>query len=161
MHLLTAPGFFFFTLKMTYFEKEVTRILQTMDYPCRQYPLIQAAKSYIDTNYADPIRLEDLASIACLSKYHFLRLFSAIYPATPHQYLLQVRMREARLLLRSGHSTASACYLSGFNSPGTFRFLFQQHNRYSPSSYRQQRPALRQAQPPCSPFFRYYQNSNI
>ena len=37
---------------------------------------IQKAKNYIDKNFNSPLRLEVIADIACVDKYHFCKLFN-------------------------------------------------------------------------------------
>ena len=56
---------------------------------------------YIDSNFEQDFGLRELARIACLSRFHLLRLFRRIYGVTPQAYKLQKRMRVARRLLES------------------------------------------------------------
>ena len=57
------------------------------------------AALWLEENAAAPVGLEDAARQAGLSPYHFLRLFRRVVGATPHQYLLRVRLRRAAKLL--------------------------------------------------------------
>jgi AraC-like DNA-binding protein len=63
------------------------------------YKKIVTAKVYIDDNFHEMIDLDCLSRQACLSRYHFHRLFTRIYKMTPHQYLTQRRVEQARLWL--------------------------------------------------------------
>ena len=60
------------------------------------------AALWLEENAAAPVGLEDAARQAGLSPYHFLRLFRRVVGATPHQYLLRVRLRRAAKLLAEG-----------------------------------------------------------
>ncbi len=59
------------------------------------------AADFMQTNYARPIDLDEIAKVACLSKYHFLRLFSLVHGVTPFSYLQRKRARVALRLLRT------------------------------------------------------------
>jgi AraC family transcriptional regulator len=63
---------------------------------------LRLAADYIDTCHAQPIDLDDMARVACLSRYHFVRHFRALHGITPYAYLLRKRARVARRLLDHG-----------------------------------------------------------
>jgi AraC family transcriptional regulator len=54
---------------------------------------------YIYSSYDRDISLDELASLACVSKFHFLRLFKIAFQCTPHQFITHVRMTQAKLML--------------------------------------------------------------
>src|SRR4029078_12128527 len=62
---------------------------------------ISLATDYLHSNYRQPIDPESLSKAACLSKYHFLRLFTRVHGITPHQYLLRKRAKTALRLLQT------------------------------------------------------------
>lgn len=62
---------------------------------------ISLATDYLHSNYRESIDLTALGKAACLSKYHFLRLFTLVHGITPHQYLLRKRARTAVRLLQT------------------------------------------------------------
>lgn len=62
-------------------------------------------KDYIDSHLHQNLKLDELAAIAQLSLYHFLRLFKQSMGVTPHQYILQCRLNQAKHLLQ--HSDLS------------------------------------------------------
>jgi AraC family transcriptional regulator len=62
-------------------------------------------KEYIQNHLHQDLKLIELAAIAQLSPYHFLRLFKQSMGATPHQYILQCRLNQAEYLLQ--HSDLS------------------------------------------------------
>ncbi len=93
------------------------------------------AKLFIDRHYLDPINIDCIASEACLSKFHFLRLFRQMYGITPHQYVTRLRIGKARELLQAGATISDTCYTLGFSSLSSFNKLFRQHLGVSPSGY--------------------------
>lgn len=88
---------------------------------------LRRARDYADRNYAAPLRLEDMAAAACLSKYHFLRLFRVTYGLTPMQYVSQRRIERAQDLLRATNLTVTeVCFAVGFSSLGSFSSRFKE-----------------------------------
>jgi AraC-like DNA-binding protein len=59
------------------------------------------AVDYMRSNLQDEIRLAGLAREACLSPYHFLRMFRQLYGMTPVSYLRRLRTERALQLLDS------------------------------------------------------------
>jgi len=83
------------------------------------------------------LSLDALATEACLSKYHFLRLFRSAYGYSPHEYIQQQRMEKARTLLaRSDKPVSDVADLLGFADSQSFTRLFTQRMGVSPSRYR-------------------------
>jgi AraC-like DNA-binding protein len=64
------------------------------------YERLCRAREFIDLCYDLPLRLDDMSSKACFSRYHFLRLFRQAFDKTPHQYLVERRIEKAKELLR-------------------------------------------------------------
>jgi transcriptional regulator GlxA family with amidase domain len=71
--------------------------------------------------FAEPIRVDELASIAQLSASAFHRQFKAITSMTPLQYQKQLRLLEARRLMVSDASNVeTASFQVGYESPSQF-----------------------------------------
>lgn len=103
------------------------------------YKKIVTAKVYIDENFYKPIDLDQLSREACLSRFHFHRLFTRIYRKTPHQYLTQRRLERARVWLADKDlSVSEICNDVGFESLGSFSVLFKKEIGYAPQYYRNQ-----------------------
>jgi AraC-like DNA-binding protein len=99
------------------------------------YRRIVQAKLFIDSNYADPIDLENISDEAFFSKFHFIRQFKTIYGKTPHQYLTTVRIEKSMQLLRADTPVSEVCYAVGFESVGSFSALFKRIVGLAPSAY--------------------------
>lgn len=99
------------------------------------YRRIVEAKLFIDQHFAEKIDLDNIASQASFSKYHFLRLFKGAYGKSPHQYLTQVRIAHARQLLSNGVSIAETCEASGFESVPSFTQLFKKYVGETPRAF--------------------------
>lgn len=95
------------------------------------------ARKFIDECYDLPLDLTEISKEACLSRYHFLRLFRDTFDTTPHQYLIQRRIEKAKELLRSRQlSVTDICFEVGFQSLGSFSSLFRKCVGDAPANYR-------------------------
>ncbi len=99
------------------------------------YRRIVYAKLFIDNHFDEKIDLDNIANEAFFSKFHFIRLFNAIYNKTPHQYLSAVRVEKARQLLMTDMSVANVCYTVGFGSVSSFTGLFKRITGQTPAAY--------------------------
>jgi len=98
---------------------------------------LRRAKEFIDDCYNSQLTLDDMSREACLSPYHFLRLFRDAFEKTPHQYLTERRIKAAKELLRNRPMPVTdVCFEVGYESLGSFITLFRRHVGYSPKSYR-------------------------
>lgn len=99
---------------------------------------LNLAKEYLYSNYNQNISLEDLAEYSCLSVNHLLRTFKQAFNLTPHQFLIQLRLKRAQLLLKSTtYPINEVVNLIGFECPSSFIRLFKTHYKITPLKYRQ------------------------
>jgi AraC-like DNA-binding protein len=103
--------------------------------PIERYLL--RAKDFADARYRDPIDVEDMARVACLSRAHFSREFRRAFGESPHGYLLTRRMeRAAALLQHTDRSVADICMSVGLQSVGSFTTSFRRTYGRTPTEYR-------------------------
>lgn len=96
---------------------------------------LQRARDYLHANLAEPIRLAELAAVADLSGGTLIERFKARYGLPPHRYLVQLRVEEARRLLRSGASIAEAAYAVGFADQSHLTRKFRDILGVTPARY--------------------------
>lgn len=97
---------------------------------------LRRARDRIDSRYAEPLDLGDLAGTARISKFHFHRLFAATYGKTPAAYLSERRIERAQDLLRATNLTVTeVCHAVGFSSLGSFSARFRQIVGESPRDF--------------------------
>src|SRR5579862_2758431 len=65
------------------------------------YKRLHRAKDYLDSCYQEPITLQTLAEISLMNSFYLLREFTGAFTVTPHQYLIQRRLKQAKRLLRT------------------------------------------------------------
>ena len=98
---------------------------------------LSLAKDFMLSNYNQDISLEDISTHACLSPTHLFRTFKQIYNCSPHQYLIQTRLDNARHMLKSTDYTLNEIVnLVGFTCPSTFIKLFKNRFHFTPGGYR-------------------------
>jgi AraC-like DNA-binding protein len=97
---------------------------------------LRRARDHADRSYAGALTLEEMAAVACLSKYHFLRLFRATYGMTPMEYVSKRRIERAQDLLRATNLTVTeVCFAVGFSSLGSFSSRFRSVVGETPSEF--------------------------
>ena len=104
---------------------------------------ISNALRYIEENALGPLGLGELAGVAIMSKYHFLRTFRRIVGVTPYRFLLGVRMRRAALMLRTTPAPVTAiAFDAGFGDLSTFNGRFRDLFGVSPGTFRRDRNSV-------------------
>jgi len=103
----------------------------------RDLSRISRALRYIEAHAEEPVDLADLAAVACMSKYHFLRTFRRIVGVTPHQFLLDLRMRRAAIrLCTTSLPIAAIAFDTGFGDLSAFNARFRKVFGMSPGQWR-------------------------
>lgn len=98
------------------------------------------AISFIRDNHHRPLTLTEIAAVAGLSTFHFLRVFKAATGQTPHRFLNSVRVAQARRHLERGAlSVTEIAHLCGFATPSRLATAFRQETGLSPTAYRNSR----------------------
>ena len=98
---------------------------------------LNSATDYIYSSLNENISLDDVAAAACLSKFHFLRLFKSVYNQTPHQFITTIRIERAKSLLRNkSNGVNSIAKALGFDSSSSFSRAFYNQVRVYPSQFR-------------------------
>ncbi|MBS2939362.1 helix-turn-helix transcriptional regulator [Nocardioides sp. J2M5] len=106
---------------------------------------LRRARDHLDRHFAEPFDLDHLASLAGMSRYHFLRSFSLTYRSTPAAYLAARRVERAQDLLRGANLTVTeVCHAVGYSSLGSFSSRFREIVGETPSDF-QKRYAARGA----------------
>jgi AraC-like DNA-binding protein len=98
---------------------------------------VEKARDYILHHYKDDMGVQALAEHCCVSVFHFARIFKDVMKMSPYQYLLEVRLQHAYLLIRNSKlSIAEVALQSGFKSPENFSTAYRIRFGHPPSASR-------------------------
>jgi YesN/AraC family two-component response regulator len=94
--------------------------------------------AFIEKNLISPLDLDQIARQACMSKFHFCRIFKKYIGTTPMQYVINLRLRKAvTLLKRKDLKICDIALKSGFNDLSEFNKQFKKLYGSPPSSFRE------------------------
>ncbi|NIA12982.1 MAG: AraC family transcriptional regulator [Nitrospiraceae bacterium] len=113
--------------------------------PLRQYAnrvkgllRLEKARRFVGEHYQRSLSVKEIADEACMSQYHFVRLFKKAFGMTPIQYQGHLRISEAKKMLVSTDAQVSEIgYRLGYSSPEYFSRQFTAKVGVSPSHYTQ------------------------
>src|SRR6202021_182579 len=92
---------------------------------------------YLRGNLDRQVKLKELARVACLSEFHFHRIFGAVSGETLNNFTNRLRLEKAARLLRySVQSLTDIALDCGFSSSATFSRAFRSGYDTSPSQFR-------------------------
>ncbi len=93
---------------------------------------------YLRAHLADKLTLPQLAAVAGLSPFHFLRRFQAQYHVTPQQMLMALRLFEAKRLLTEGVAPAQVAAATGLADQAHLTRAFVCRYGVTPARYQKQ-----------------------
>lgn len=93
---------------------------------------------YIGEHLDEKLNLEQLSQVACFSKYHFHRLFTAYTGLSLQQYIKWLRLKRAahQLIVDKDQSIIDIAIHAGFESHEAFTRAFKQACGLSPRDFR-------------------------
>jgi AraC family transcriptional regulator len=95
---------------------------------------------YIAEHIADEITVEELARVACLSTFHFARMFTLAIGVPPHRYLSRMRLENAMAEIAAGRLPLAQIALNArFSSQASFTRAFRRATGMTPAEYRRRR----------------------
>lgn len=105
----------------------------------KNYEIISTAKRFIETNYKSSITLKDIANSVNLSHIYFHNIFTSACGISPHDYLINCRITEAKKQLWncdiSLNFIAENC---GFGCVQYFNKIFKKYTGTTPGKYRKE-----------------------
>ena len=98
---------------------------------------IEAAKEFIDNNFAFDISVEDVAKSVGVSPNYLSNIFNELESSSPKRYLTKVRMEKAAALLRQGrHKIKEVAAMVSYSNQLHFSTAFRKYYGTSPASYK-------------------------
>ncbi|MBI4979155.1 MAG: helix-turn-helix transcriptional regulator [Spirochaetes bacterium] len=90
---------------------------------------------YIQKNYARPLTLDDLAAASGLAAAYVSRRFKEVHGRSPVIFLTDVRIHEAKKMLRSGSRVVEVAAACGFSDAHYFSMVFRSRTGMTPTVY--------------------------
>jgi AraC family transcriptional regulator len=92
---------------------------------------------YISANLTYDITLTDLSKVACLSTFHFARMFTQAFGISPHRYVGRMRLEKAMAEIVAAKLTLAQIALNArFSSQASFTRAFRRAAGVTPGEYR-------------------------
>ncbi|MBP1039573.1 helix-turn-helix transcriptional regulator [Vagococcus sp. BWB3-3] len=99
--------------------------------------IVKQSISYINEHYRERIQINDICATIGISKFHFCRIFKEVTQKTVNEYLMSLRIHQARfLLIEKNASVAEAAEATGFNSDSYFSKCYKKVLGVLPSKER-------------------------
>ena len=98
-------------------------------------PLLRA-RDFLHDQFAHSVSLEEIAAIAGLSRFHFLKAFTAQFGLPPHTYQNHLRIERSLPLLRQGMTLSHVAEMMGFNDQSHFIRHFKRTMGVTPGQYK-------------------------
>jgi AraC-like DNA-binding protein len=99
---------------------------------------IERACEYMTQHFSRDISLMEIAANCYVSPFHFSRIFKTFTSCPPHRFLLNIRLKNAELLLKnSGLPLVDVAFSSGFNSLEYFNSAFRRQYHCPPGKFRE------------------------
>jgi AraC family transcriptional regulator len=100
---------------------------------------LRRVKELIDAQISTDVTISDLAVVAELSQFHFIRAFKESVGLSPYQYILSERVRRAKELLSKGDLPVSDVALAaGFHNAYQMNRVFRKLVGLTPTALRRQ-----------------------
>lgn len=104
------------------------------------YRKLRHGREFIDYHFAHSLSIKIIAQEACMSEYHFFRLFKAVFGLSPNQYIIRKRLEYGLSILKQDRlSVSTAATESGFSDIHTFSKAFKRHYGFPPSTIDKQK----------------------
>ena len=93
---------------------------------------------HIEANLEGTLTIDTMASVACLSRYHFSRVFKKAMGQPPYRYVSGRRLERAKALLSNGDRSLVDIALSlSFSSQANFTRAFTKAMGQAPGRFRE------------------------
>lgn len=99
---------------------------------------ITKAKSFISQNYKKDISLDDVSRELEISPYYFSKLFKEVTGENFIEYLTNIRIEKAKMLLEEGaQSIKEICVTVGYSDPNYFSRIFKKSVGVTPTEFKE------------------------
>lgn len=118
--------------------------MRKQDTKLSYYHRMQRVVTYIYDNLDRDLSLDEIAEVACLSRYHWHRIYREICGETVQATIRRLRLlRAAKQLIETDYSLEQIAKRAGYQDVSSFSRRFRSDFHSSPDLYRQQKQADR------------------
>jgi AraC-like DNA-binding protein len=114
---------------------------------CRNTPDssgLSSALNHIEKNLSEPLDIEQLTKLACMSRSRLYTEFKSQLGCSPSELQQQLRLKQAAKRLEKGEQITAVCYDLGFSNPSHFSRRFRDFFGHSPRAYQNRSIQARQ-----------------
>jgi YesN/AraC family two-component response regulator len=121
-----------------YFEKILEDLIDELCDNAKEekVEIIETVKDYINENYSEDINLDDIADYISFSKYYLSKLFKEVEGINYKDYLIKVRMEEAKKRLKNGDKIKVVASEVGYSDRNYFSRAFKKYTGISPGKFK-------------------------
>ena len=101
----------------------------------RSTAALRRVRDLLEAEYARTVTISELAREAGLSTFHLIRVFRASFGLPPYKYLEQVRIQQARRLIRLGFPLTHVVHATGFSDQSHLTRYFKRIVGVTPGTY--------------------------
>ncbi len=95
----------------------------------------QLVREYLHLNYLNEVSIKELAQMTGMPEYGLVRTFKKHFHLPPRQYLLNLRIEQAKKLLAQRYSSTEVAYRSGFFDQSHFIRHFKKFIGITPKQF--------------------------
>lgn len=122
-------------------EFKITTVLHKMYVKLMQnenikYNYVRETKDYIKASYMHPIKITHIAQQLHINPQYLSRLFKSNTGISIQQYIINIRMREAKSYLIEGYTVENTAHLTGYDDTSNFSKIFKREVGVSPQQYK-------------------------
>jgi len=97
---------------------------------------IERVRSYLSESFAQNVSLDELTKIGNINKFTLIKQFKDRWGLSPHQYQIQLRIQQAKRLLKLGYLPSDVAVTCGFYDQSHFSSQFKKVFGATPTEYR-------------------------
>lgn len=102
----------------------------------QEHRAVTFVKDFIRGHYQEDVTLSDLSVMTGLHKNYLLNVFTKEVGISPHRYLMNIRISQAKRFIRQAMPLAQVAAASGFNDQSHLTREFRKHSLVTPGTYR-------------------------
>jgi AraC-like DNA-binding protein len=106
--------------------------------PGHEHRAVDLIKSFLKDHATQDVSLRALSALTGLNKSYLTEVFTRATGTSPHRYQTQLRILQAKKLLRSGVSASQVALETGFADQSHFGRVFKKHVFATPMQYQRQ-----------------------